>query len=324
MNEMKSKGIDLVALEWNDNTVTRDNIYYTTIPAINNSNMSYFVMLYDLSFRFGAQGPNFNQASVRNTITTDFQTFATDGKYFRNGKYLKLGNNKPVVYFYTTRIIQGSEANIRSTFDSLQSTARANGFGGVYVVADQLYWGSINYDMLRQIGASAVTCFAPADSSQGVPMDLAQDNPSTRPMRTWADKLSDLYGRATSRLQSYTQGIDMQPGIFAQYDDQGFDNSACTTSFRNVMAWHVRDTTDWAYMIQNAGNRQRYIAEVHEIRSSCRERVTTNSNYTSIIWVYAYNEWGEGAGIEQLTQGTPRFPYRFGLDMLDTLKNTRP
>lgn len=323
MNEMKRNGIDVVAVEWTDSATLQTNVHDTTIPAIGSSNMPHFVMLYDLYLRF-QRDPNFNDPYVRNVITSDFQTFATDSRYFRHSKYLKLGNNRPVVYFYVTRAIQGSEANIRSTFDSLQSIARANGFGGIYVVADHLYWGSINYDLLRQIGAHATTAFAPVDRNQGVPMDLPQDNPGTRPMRTWADKLVDLYGRAKSRLESYTQGIDMQPGIFVQYDDQGFDNTACTQSFRNVMAYHVRDTTDWQYMIQNAGNRQRYIAEIHEMRPSCRERVTTNSGYQSIIWVYSYNEWGEGAGIEQLTQGTPRCPYRFGLDMLDTLKNTRP
>jgi hypothetical protein len=39
-----------------------------------------------------------------------------------------------------------------------------------------------------------------------------------------------------------------------------------------------------------------------------------------IVWVYSFNEWGEGAGIEALETRNPAFPFGFGTALLQTLQ----
>ena len=162
---------------------------------------------------------------------------------------------------------------------------------------------------------SAITSFAPLDSGQGVP-----EGQTGRPVRTWADKVSQLYLNAKSPLATFLNGVDIQPGIFVQYDDRGFDDTRCTAQLRQVHRWHLVDSSDWTYMIRNAGVDRQYVAEVHRIHWDCSETATSDSDWQSIIWSYSYNEWGEGAGMEELKAKDPAYPYGFGLDNLTALK----
>lgn len=58
----------------------------------------------------------------------------------------------------------------------------------------------------------------------------------------------------------------------------------------------------------------------------------TDSIYTSTVWNYSFNEWYEGAGIEQLAvEGpdvgppfAPGYPYDFGQQLLQVLKQRLP
>lgn len=77
-------------------------------------------------------------------------------------------------------------------------------------------------------------------------------------------------------------------------------------------------------MIQTAGLNRDKIAEQVTIDDDCSATTYSPSNYTSIIWTYSYNEWGEGAGSERLNfrQGTSHFS--FELQVLDILKGKLP
>ncbi len=254
--------------------------------------------------------------AIRNTFVNDFVAFAASGSYFKHSKQLKF-KNKPVVYLYVTRAIIGSDSNIQSAFDAIHNAAVGNGFAGLYLVADHLGYDFINYNRLALMRASAATMFAPVATNQGVPQGS-----SSRPVRLWADKMASVYGGSLASL-ALSGTIDLTPGIFVQYDDSGLNTATCG-SRPEVQNYRLLDGSDWSYMIQTAGLNHRWIAERHIVKANCSEAVFTNTDYTSIVWTYSYNEWAEGSGMEELTPRSPPYPFGFGLQALQLLKQKLP
>lgn len=148
-----------------------------------------------------------------------------------------------------------------------------------------------------------------------------QDDPDG-PVKKWADNMAaSLYGAAVKNLPAKLGTgmlVDVSPGIFPQYDDQGLDTAACENNREVTQYYHLRGADDWTYMLDTAGVGQRWIAEKHQIRSNCEETVTKNTD-TSILWIYSFNEWGEGAGIETLRPRTPSYPFGFADELLTKL-----
>jgi len=328
IDQMISKGVDVISIEWTGNSTQRGIIENQIIPYIVSRNKK-FVILYDTSIRFGGL-INFNDPFKRDQFITDFNTFASSGKYFKNSNYLKFGNDKmPVVYIYVTRAILGSDANISWTFQQIKNAAIQNGFNGLFIVADHLYWGIVDYHKLSLIiagGEGAVTSFGPVDPSQGIPEDPGCANVNGRAVRQWANKMSTLYSNAVNSLQNLGFATDLDPGIFVQYDDTGLNTPFCW-SRSTVHHWRLCDGSDWNHMIVNAGLNRDKVAQIVDVLPNCSIQRYSASNYTSIIWTYSYNEWGEGAGCEQLNgqpPPAPAYPYRFELLVLDILKGLLP
>ena len=132
-----------------------------------------------------------------------------------------------------------------------------------------------------------------------------------------------MYSPALVDLADTDRRYDFHPGIFAQYDDTGFgEDEVCEDENlgpRTVQRYHLRDASDWQYMIDHAGLPYQRIAVETRIASTCDVTEFRNTN-TSILWVYSYNEWGEGAGIEEL-QGPGSYPFAFGTGPLATLRD---
>ncbi len=319
IDQMISKGVDVISVEWTGNKLETDVYENIIVPAVQTKNVK-IVLLYDTAIRFG-NDIDFNKANKRNKFINDFAIFASSNKYFKNSKYLKFGN-KPVVYIYVSRAIEGSNANIESAFNAIVYAAVQNGFSGLYIVADHLYWGTIDWEKLDLMKVSAVSSFAPVDISQKVESDPAC---SKKPVRVWANKLSDLYLNTMYVLPNkFTYSIDIEPGIFVQYDDTGLNTAACNNNRKEVQHYRLCDGYDWDYMIKKAGMDRVKIAEEVTVYDDCSMSIYSPSNYTGIIWVYSYNEWWEGAGSEQLNYRQGSWPYGFELQVLDILKGRLP
>lgn len=319
LDQMVAHGIDVVALEWTGMTDEINNIVDHFLPSISSRNLK-FVLLYDTFVRLGvAQVPiDFNNATIRDKFINDFNNFASSPSYFKHPKYLKFGN-EPVIYIFITRAIVGSDANIVSTFDAAHQAARNHGFAGLYLVADHVFWGPIDWDLLQLTSPRAITSFAPVNPDQGVP-----EGNQSRPIRTWANKMATLYANARNAQAPPMAMVDFTPGIFVQWNNSGLDSDKCF-ELPQTWGWNLLDGSDWSFMIQKAGLNQAKVVERHVLRPSCAERVfTTPANGTSIIFTYSFNEWWEGAGIEQLDPRSPAYPYGFGLQPLQLLKQKLP
>jgi hypothetical protein len=233
------------------------------------------------------------------------------------------GSPKPIVYVYVSRAILGTRANVQSVFNTIHNTAVTNGFpSGLYIVADQVFGvpTAADYDKLKDIRASATTAFnlVYPPPSQGFTMPAWRDTLATR----YTQAANGLEDRMTLGLNGLT---DIQPGIFVQYDDRGLNIPPPVCMGRPVVVnYWLSNGSEWSSVIQTAGLNQRRIARQVAILSSCAERYTTNSSYTSIVWTYSYNEWGEGAGIEELVLKPTRYPFGFGTEPLSLLKQKLP
>ena len=146
-----------------------------------------------------------------------------------------------------------------------------------------------------------------------------------RPIRQWANKMGGLYASTIQRFSGPVAGVyDLQPGIFVQVDQRGLETPACF-NIPTTSHYHLVDGSDFSYMIDVAGKPWTQVAEVHALRRDCSEWVSTNgSNNTSIVWTYSYNEWYEGAGIEELAARNPPYPFGFGLAPSQILKQKLP
>lgn len=318
IDQMIAHGVDVVAVEWNGNSFVTNNFLNRVLPAIESRNVQ-FVLLYDTNIRFGGD-PDFDESTKHSQFVTDFELFASSASYFQHPQYLKFAN-RPVVYVYLTRAIQGADANIQSAFDSIHQKAVDNGFNELYLVADHLYWGTTisDYGRLDLMKPRAATSFAPVDPTQGV-----SQNPADRPVRIWADEMRDLYSSSTVALSELSTTVDLTPGIFVQYNDSGLDKPECF-SRPSTAAWNLLDGSDWSYMIQQAGIERSYVGERHVVLPTCNELITDNgTGDTSIVWTYSYNEWFEGTGLEELTAKSTPYPYGFGLGPLQILQQKLP
>ncbi len=339
VNEMIQYGVDILSVEWNGQQRTTNNFLDHVLPALRNRNIQ-FVLLYDTRVRLAprtTEDINFAHQKTWNTFVNDFREFASTqaASYFKHPQYFAFGN-LPVVYIYTTRAIaHGTAAQknaIRTAFDEIQRLARNAGFDGLYIVADHIFWAGdntnrpeVNWDTLKLIKPYSVTSFSGIASNQGIP----QDAPAKRPMRKWAAKLSRLYHNYSGSLLHQMERdnlhlINLDPGVPVQYNDHGLEQPQCGAR-AEVMAFNLSSGTDWRNMLQLGILGNRYIAEETLQLPSCREiRIANPSQYTSIAWIYSYNEWNEGTGAEPLTRKQPAWPYGFGTRVLEIMRNNLP
>jgi hypothetical protein len=315
-------GVDVVAVEWNGEVFDLNNFQDTVLPEIVAHNRSY-VVLYDLLIRFRGVGRDFGNSIVRERFVDDMVAFATDSRYFAHPNYLKL-NNKPAVYLYISRDISSTNQEdegpcqgpscIQLAFDQARGAAQGAGFSDLYIVADHLWWVP-DYSTLPLMGAQAATSFAPLVQANHPGCPSCPDVPqgqAGRPVRQWADHIAGLYTNAKPWL-SVGGLVDVTPGVFVQFDNYGTDAPA-----EELQRYHLLDVTDWSYMLQTAGLNQRWIAQETTIEDDCSRTRRTNTDYTSILWIYSFNEWGEGSGLEPLDARSPAYPYGFGLEPLQT------
>jgi hypothetical protein len=311
LDQLAAHGVDVLAVEWFGEPTITANFVDRVLPALEARDLR-FVLLYDLALRLGPGGRiDFDRRATRETFAADFAQFAASSSYFQHPKYLAFGH-RPVVYLYVTRAIQGSRGRIKAAFDAAHRAAVRNGFAGLYLVADHLAFHPVDYGRLKDLRAGAATAFAPVTARERVPEDSA-----ARPVRRWADKIAGLYRGALPKLPAAGQ-IDLQPGVFVQYDDADLRGAAYGAR-PAALTFRLRDGSDWSYMLQTAGLELAHVAERTAFDRRCAETATTSTDYASIVWTYSYNEWAEGSGLEELEARNAPYPFGFGLQPLQIL-----
>jgi hypothetical protein len=302
--------VDVVALEWDGDPLERRTLEDVVIPAVGQRDLQ-FVLLYDMGVRLKLQRDgtlDFDDPENRDRLVADFSRFASSPIYFGHESYLRL-RNRPVVYVYISRAMIGAASNIRAAFDAAHEAARRAGFDGLYLVADHLIPDGTPYATLDLMGARAVSSFAPVGFAEVA---------GERPIRAWADVLAEEIYRPALKALPEVGRIDLMPGVFVQYDDTGI--AACALHDRTTFhAYHLEDGSDWRYMLQTTLPFAR-VAEETTVDQQGTLTVTRNTD-VSILWIYSFNEWGEGSGIEPLEIRTPRYPFGFGFDVLQTLED---
>jgi hypothetical protein len=311
-------GIDIVAAAWTGQPYEEGNLLTHVIPALAPRGLHY-VLLYDFKIAYGDIGLDFDRPPVRTRFIQNITRFATDPAFFHNSSYLKL-DNQPVIYLYVTREPDlkgtvkpecGNKNCIEFAFDQARAAVQAAGFPDLYIVADHIWWTDPDYDKLQLMGAKAATALVPVPDNRGIPQTTAQ-----RPVRLWADDMSGLY--SDTRTDLARRGtIDLMPGVFVQFNNTGFGvEEVCHLGGPDASkTYNLLDGTDWRHMLTKAGMEQRWVATKTSILPNCTEVETSNTD-TSIVWIYSFNEWGEGSGLEPLESRSPPYPYGFGSDPL--------
>ncbi|MCU7492360.1 MAG: hypothetical protein HF309_12155 [Ignavibacteria bacterium] len=96
--------------------------------------------------------------------------------HFNSPNYLKI-DNKPVLYIYLTRTMQG---DIKRLFESADTLLQNRGFDGLYVVGDEVYWNQFSESHLNYM--EAVTAYNPHVS------------------QSWVSNAADFVNRTKSEL----------------------------------------------------------------------------------------------------------------------------
>jgi hypothetical protein len=126
-------GINVWDLEWvMPNDLLDDNLHKTVLtnPHIGDIHLAMF---YDYAIRFNSDN-NLTPDKVT-TIVSDFQYLAT--RYFTHPSYLKVGQGRPVVFFYDALNLQPVTA-VQQMVAQIRQSMSAAGFN-VYLIGDEYY-----------------------------------------------------------------------------------------------------------------------------------------------------------------------------------------
>jgi glycoprotein endo-alpha-1,2-mannosidase len=126
-------GINVWDLEWvMPNDLLDDNLQKTVLtnPHIGDIHLAMF---YDYGIRFNSD--NNLTADKVTTILSDFQYLAT--RYFSHPSYLKVGQGRPVVFFYAALNLQPVSA-VQQLVAQIRQSMSAAGFN-VYLIGDEYY-----------------------------------------------------------------------------------------------------------------------------------------------------------------------------------------
>lgn len=111
-----------------------------------------YCLLYETTGRLGNIPISINAQTIQ-TFKADLEYICE--KHFSKPNYLKI-DNKPVLYLYLTRTLDGNYAEFFSQADSLLVQ---KGYKGLYAVGDEVYWNRQNAEHAKYM--DALTCYNP-------------------------------------------------------------------------------------------------------------------------------------------------------------------
>jgi hypothetical protein len=313
MATMASKDANVVGLEWKGRDKYEDQNALRAGGVLDGaaSEGLKVALLYDLTL---AHDGRYNVVQEGEEIKQNFRHFRD--KYFNKdgeprGEYLRI-DGKPVVYLYVSRELfasGGDPLRIQSLFNEIRAEV-----GGLYLVADHLWFSGTDFETLRQIGAQAVSAFHAADR-------VLPDGTS---MPTLTSRfINQYYSPAHTGLLTLNE-VNIHPGVFPQYDDRSTVAQNCPLDWRDTQNYPLSGVAEWQDMLKRVGSDYRYNVKKVHVRRDCSENVLVDrTGDPSIVWVYSFNEWAEGSGIEpvQDVAGAGRYPWNSGSDLINALRD---
>jgi hypothetical protein len=126
-------GINVWDLEWVMPNDLLDNNLQNTVLTNPHIGDIHLAMFYDYAIRFNSDN-NLTPDKVT-TIVSDFQYLAT--RYFTHPSYLKVGQGRPVVFFYDALNLQ-PVSGVQQMVAQIRQSMSAAGFN-VYLIGDEYY-----------------------------------------------------------------------------------------------------------------------------------------------------------------------------------------
>ena len=184
--------------------------------------------------------------------------------FFNDNRYIKI-NNKPFLILYHYHEFKPEE--LKKITSKLNKLAQKNGFNGIHLVA-QGY--NLSDEIVKEYGINAVSEFSP--NGMNLPK-YTMENKYIYPKYT--GNMYDVSSILTSQNWKYSTNYTLYKGVFTAWDNtpRSFTNSNIymNTSPKLYKQW-LKETIQWTK--------------------------ENNSPEDQIIFINAWNEWGEGAHLE--------------------------
>ncbi len=189
--------IDLFAASWWGRDSFEDEVLRVHLPAAARSSEIQWAVLYEST---GLLEPDNGRFDLDGT---NRQRFVDDVRYlaethFSQPNYLRI-DGRPVLFIYLTRIFSG---DVAGAFDAARAAVREIDGHDLYIVADEVYWGTL--DATRLPAYDAITAYNMHTSVPDIAVDFAAK--VLRQYERWA--------QATKRAQ-----INFVPGVLPGFDD---------------------------------------------------------------------------------------------------------
>ncbi|MBN1935492.1 MAG: glycoside hydrolase family 99-like domain-containing protein [Anaerolineae bacterium] len=191
-------GIDLFAASWWGRDSFEDEVLRVHLPAAALGSEIQFAVLYESAGLLKQQDGHFDldDAANRRQFVDDVRYLAET--FFSRPNYLRI-DGRPVLFVYLTRIFSG---DVAGAFDQVRAAVREIDGHDLYIVGDEVYWGSP--DAKRLSWFDAVTAYNMHTSAPNIEVDFAQN--VIRQYEWWA--------QATKRAN-----ITLVPGVLPGFDD---------------------------------------------------------------------------------------------------------
>ena len=155
-----------------------------------------YCLLYETTGRLGGLPINVDSEKIARLLA-DLEYLAEN--HFQHSNYMKI-DNKPVLYLYLTRTLNG---NYKEMFTAADSLLMHHGYEGLYIVGDEVYWNSPNGSRAKYM--DAITCYNPHTSVSWV------TNADRFVARTGSDMYSPWMNTANDLGISFW--VDVLPGF---------------------------------------------------------------------------------------------------------------
>jgi len=143
-----------------------------------------YCLLYETSGRLGGIPVNVTTEKI-NQFLSDLQYLVEN--HFHHANYMKI-DNKPVLYLYLTRTLNG---NYKELFNAADSMLIQQGYDGLFIVGDEVYWNSPNDSRAKYM--DAISCYNPHTSVNWVTnADRFVLRTGSEMYSPWMDKANEL------------------------------------------------------------------------------------------------------------------------------------
>ena len=200
--------------------------------------------------------------------------------------------------------IRGSPEAVGALFDQVRSQV-----GDFYFVADVLFWGGVDFEKVRRVRPDAVTAFHAFDGIRSTAVTAG----STQKMRALGDATaSQIYDQQREGFLEGAGAPVIHPGVSPQYDDAS-NASPCAEKRElspvGTQTYALTSLEDWDHVLRRLATGQRWAPTRVRVRRNCSEQVLSAPTDPAVVWLYSFNEWAEGRGVEPLQPRTPKYPH---------------